>query len=391
MPAALPESVDQLLRAIVRIDSINTVASGRADAEAELIDFLETIAAVWGLATRRLSVAGHADNLLLTHEVSSSAPWIMFESHVDTVAVEGMTIDPFGGEIRDGKLFGRGSCDTKGSGAAMLWALKQYADSASTTRNVALHFTVDEEAGMTGVQQLVRDWPTLNFTPVGVIVGEPTLLAPVCAHPGVVRWEVTTRGRSAHSSMPHLGASAVEAMSRVLHAIYTDYIPSLPTAHPVTGKPLCTVNVIRGGSQINVVPDRCTIHIDRRTTPDEALDQVAANFETFLARLRDNERTLDLTTDIVTHKSVPALGPHDDAVLGHAVTHALEQCGLPADVGSVAFSTDAGFLSAAGIPCVVLGPGDPHHAHTEDESITLDQLRCAVEIYHTLMTAPVDD
>jgi len=180
---------------------------------------------------------------------SETKPWLLFESHLDTVAVDGMTIEPFAAERRDGRLWGRGACDTKGTGAAMLWALQRYvrasereSAAASAERrpnNVALLFTTDEEITMTGVRSFAANDARGLFRSIGasslehraphqaphqaedhggrqakqpgeeppspalgdlagVVVGEPTWLKPVTAHNGVIRWRVTTRGVAAH-------------------------------------------------------------------------------------------------------------------------------------------------------------------------------------------------
>ena len=119
-----PDSCTSLLKEMVKFDTVNSAISGKPDAERDLSLYLETQAEHMGLHMQRLPVSGEGFNLLVTHQIAENAPWILFESHLDTVSVEGMTIHPFEGQIKNGRMYGRGACDTKGTGAAMLWRSK---------------------------------------------------------------------------------------------------------------------------------------------------------------------------------------------------------------------------------------------------------------------------
>ena len=181
---AEPNDVLDLLAKMISFDTVNEYTSGLDFPERTMMEFLEEIAKKWGLETSRLPIAhnGHTDsyNLLITYEVSKTAQWLVFESHADTVSVDGMTVNPFHGLIKDGLIYGRGACDTKGSGAGMLWALKEYMQLSSCPNNIAVLFVTDEEATKTGTTAFVQtQLEHLDWTPTGVIVGEPTLCQPV--------------------------------------------------------------------------------------------------------------------------------------------------------------------------------------------------------------------
>jgi len=388
-----------LLRWMVGHDTVNTARSGDPYAEQSLCEGLEAIARSWGLSTRRLAVEGRSDQLLIQVDgaggeanrsiQASSAPrrdepgGLLFESHLDTVAVDGMTIDPFAGEVRDGRLYGRGACDTKGTGAAMLWALRRYAQrpALERPRPVALLFTIDEESGMSGVRALLRnDLDKLPFQPRGVVVGEATRLRPVVAHHGVLRWRVSTTGVAAHSADPSKGRSAITAMRPVLEEIEDRYIPSLDASHPRTGVARASVNLIRGGSLINIIPESCSIEIDRRVAPGETLDEAEQSFRKRLA-------AFELTIERTAH--APPLADDANRAWADAVVRTLDRIRnadepAPTPCG-VAYATHAGDLAEAGLPVVVLGPGDIAQAHTHDEFIALDAFERGVEIYHALM------
>jgi acetylornithine deacetylase len=346
------------------------------------VDFNEAIAKAMGFKTRRLPIPGRADNLLVTLEVGAGKPWLMFESHMDTVAVDGMTIDPFAGEVRDGRLWGRGSCDTKGTGAAMLWAMRRYAQGGVTPNNIALLFAIDEEFGMTGVRAYIgKHRAQLGFDPIGVIVGEPTMLAPITAHNGCVRWIIRTRGVAAHSANPAKGRSAISAMMRVVDAVESRYVPSLTTHHPMTGKAQCSINMIQGGNQINIIPELCEVRVDRRVVPGEDPATVLPAVQAVLdaAGLRGVEQELIF--------QCPPLCPEHSERLVKPMEGVLAGLGLPTESRGVPYATDAGDLGVAGIPTLVIGPGDIAQAHTKDEFLALDQLHKGVEVYEAMMRA----
>ncbi len=383
-----PDSVVQTLQEMVRIDSVNGTMTGRPRAETELCDWIERTAKGWGLKTRRLPVNGRADQLLVTHEVEAGLPWLLFDSHMDTVAVEGMTVEPFGGELRDGKVYGRGACDTKGTGAAMLWALKEYAGSAPGPNKVAILFGVDEEVGMLGAESfLENDYPSLGFVPRGVIVGEPTELHPVIAHNGLIRWQVTTHGVAAHSSVPHEGRNAISMMARLINTIETNYIPGLTAEHDLTGQAACSVNMIRGGSAMNIIPDTCVTDVDRRVVPGEDFESVLQAFAGVIDEAKAQDPTIEYTVEAIT--THPPLLPQGGESLLATITQVLAGLGLPTLSLGAPFGTHGSYFGRAGLPTVVLGPGEIHKAHTKDEYISTDQLERGVAVYLGLMRHPI--
>ena len=388
MNRPIPESVDELLAAMVQIDSVNSAVIGRPRAESGLGDYLELLAGAWQIPCRRLPVEGGADNLLLEVQAGGGGdgrPWLLFDSHMDTVSAEGMTIDPFGAEIREGRLYGRGSCDTKGTGAAMLWALKQYIAVAGPN-HIGLLFSVDEEVTMTGIRSFMkRDLPALDIRPSGMIVGEPTMLRSVTAHNGVVRWRIATVGKAAHSSVPQLGCSAIRMMSRVIETVESNYIAKLTASHPQTGKGVCSITKIHGGSQENIIPERCEITLDRRLVPGEHPEKVLPAVQSLLDELlRDDAQ---FKCEQIPGYDAPPLDSASNQSLTVAVRNVLEQNGLDPESIGVPFCTHAGIAAQEGLPAVVLGPGDPRPAHTKDEWVDLEQIRKGAEVYQALMAA----
>jgi acetylornithine deacetylase len=377
------DTCPDLLRAMVGFETVNSNITGKPDAERALAEYLETRATAMGLATQRLAVAGESFNLLVTHQVDPAAPWLQFESHLDTVSIAGMTVDPLAAKIENGRMYGRGACDTKASGAAMLWALRRYAQAPGAT-NIALLFSIDEEVSKGGVKAFTQvQLPHLAWRPVGAIVGEPTMLRPIVAHNGIVRWPIRTRGVAAHSADPSRGSSAISMMVKVIEAIETRYIPSITATHALTGKAQCSINQITGGVASNIIPEHCEIRLDRRVVPGEDSSAVLPAVESVLDELRREHPHVEVAQD------QPFLDPPLDPAGGEAfaavVQRALANMQLPNDFEGAPYGTDASNFDAAGIPAVVLGPGDIAQAHTHDEWIELDQVDLAVEVYENLM------
>ncbi len=384
-----PASCEVLLQKMISVDSENRIQEGVAFVEGPLIEELEQICAGWGLATRRLEIPGVGFNLLVTHESSSAAPWLLFDSHLDTVGKAGMTVAPLGGEIRDGRIYGRGACDTKGTGAAMLWALRDLAAEGPLDVNVAILFSIDEEVTKTGIRAFAeQQLQQLPWQPRGAIVGEPTHLKIVAAHSGSVRWEIETRGITAHSSIPSHGRSAITDMVRVIELIEREYVPSLDAAHELAGSAACSINIIRGGTHINVIPDTCTISVDRRTVPGEDASRVLPEVERLLDRLRRQDPDLAIIQH--TPRIDPAFSPESSFAFASAIGTVLQSLQMSAKRTGAAYGTHASNLAQAGVPTVVLGPGDIAKAHTADEYLALDQLELGVKVYRAIMSQPGD-
>lgn len=376
-----PNTLEELLAQMLSFDTVSPHFGGKVGGEAALAEHLEKLSHGWGLKTRRCPVVDGTFNLLVMCEAVPEGEWLLCESHMDTVAVAGMTVDPFGAKFEDGRIYGRGACDTKGSGAAMLWALREYARGTVRPRNVGLLFAVDEEARMTGAQAFARG-ELKEFLPRlrGVIVGEPTGLRPIVGHNGVVRWRTVTQGRAAHSADPSKGVSAISAMMRVVEVFEKKYVPSVTRRHPLTGRAAASVNVIRGGTAVNIIPAQCEIECDRRTVPGETAEQV----------LRERDEALATAGVEMEHDSlyiVPAMDDGAGRAFHQWLAPVLERHGCDAIPRGAAYVTDASHYAAAGAPSIVFGPGDLAQAHTKDEWIASDQLALAAKVYLDVMRA----
>lgn len=382
------EEVVGLLQQLIAIESVNAHIGGAPNSEYDLHVFVEAWARAAGFSTERLPIGSQEDgpnfNLLITHEIATGAPWLLFESHSDTVGIGGMTISPFAPVIKEGRVYGRGACDTKGSAAAMLCALREYPSSTSKWYNIALLLVTEEEVSKAGVNAFVSlQLPRLQWRPSGVVVGEPTKCELVVAHNGVIRWKVVTHGVAAHSSNPALGNSAISTMAELVLAFEKEYCDLLTATHPLTGKAACSVNVINGGTSVNIIPARCEIEIDRRVLPGEIISEIIREYSNVINSIaaRYPEMEAEILPAFIDRALDPQTNQDFAAQVGQVLTD-LEFSSTPRGVG---YGTDASTYSRANIPAIVLGPGSIEQAHTRDEWIEISELHIAQKIYLGIM------
>jgi len=359
--------------------------------ESRLTGALETLLDRLGLRTVRQETAPGRENLLamLDGDVPAErgGPLLLFDAHQDTVPVDGMTIAPFAPEQREGRVYGRGACDTKGGMAAMLAALARLAEERPTGMpSVLLACTVNEEYGFTGAAKLTElfESPGSGFVPRRpdcALVAEPTGLDVVVAHKGMVRWRCHTRGRAAHSAQPESGQNAIYRMASVLTALedYAHNIARRANSHPLCGPATLSVGTIHGGVSVNTVPDRCTIEIDRRLPPGEdAMDARKAAID-YLTSVLGTDFPVDHDP---SYLSGPALSDmENESVAEQLAATVRSMVGSCRRLG-VPYGTHAALYTAAGVPSVVFGPGCIEQAHTHDEWVSVDQVRAATEIYY---------
>jgi len=315
----------------------------------------------WGARITIQTVHPGRPNLIATFPGRDSTRSLMLEAHSDTVGGE----EQFAPTVREGRLYGRGACDTKGAMAAMLTAIETVLTEQGRPP-VTVHFvsTCNEELGATGAHHLVAS----GFRADYAIVGEPTDLMVVYAHKGTLRLRLGTQGVAAHSSAPERGVNAIYKMCRVVQALETNVVPKLAEVRdPLLGNPTLSVGTIRGGSQVNVVPATCKIEVDRRLVPGEKQDEVAAGILS----------ALPADVSHVITEYYPPLGQDRESPLVRRVARALGESRL----ATAAWASNAGVFAAAGIPSVLFGPGSIQQAHTEAEFVELAQVEVASRVY----------
>ena len=356
---------ERLLREIIALPSVNPAflpAQSPRAGEQRVADFLAATAAQVGLDVEFQAVSKGRSNLLARLSPRGNVRQrVLLAPHLDTVNA---TDEQFTPVKRNGRLVGRGACDTKGSAAAMLMALCELAQGRQRPADTEIVFAglVDEEHGQAGSRALVAS----GFRADLAVVGEPTRLEVVTAHKGTLWLELETRGKSAHGSWPELGRNAVHAMARIVDLLQTAYAAQLRRRrHRLLGCGTVSVGAICGGSQANIVPDRCTILIDRRTLPGETEAGVRREFMAVLRRKK--------LKAAFAKKRLPTCLPLETNPKLPLVARFMRSVGQRKPVG-VRYFCDASVLGHGGIPSVVFGPGDIAQAHTADEWISVEAL-----------------
>ncbi|PBB28950.1 M20 family metallopeptidase [Mesorhizobium sp. WSM3882] len=367
-----------LLQSLVQIESINPSTAPTGSGEQQVADFLATYCKEKGLAYELQPVKDGRSNFLTWLPGKDPSRRVLFVAHMDTVPVDKWESDPFSGEIRNGRVYGRGSCDDKGSLAAMIVAICNLGEQQPEA-TIVVAGSVDEEYRKAGARAIGLSGVRYE----AAVVGECTDLELVVAHKGSVRWQVEVEGVPAHTSRPSLGVNAITGMAKVVLAL-DEYSKMLESrSHPLVGPPALTVSLIEGGIELATVPPSCRIWIDRRLTPGEHPQDALEEVESILETLRRKDQ-------VKVHSLLPALedpapaSAESSRIAAIAAKACADVAGTGKHVGAP-YGTDASQLSLAGIPCIVLGPGSAAQAHTNEEFIQVSELTKAVEIYQKIM------
>jgi acetylornithine deacetylase/succinyl-diaminopimelate desuccinylase-like protein len=354
---------ERFLGELVSLPSVNPafLPEGHRDAgESRVAEFLSAKATRAGLDVDFQKVAPNRSNITARLSPAGKIKQrIVLAPHMDTVGPLGDA--QFVPRTVNGRLHGRGACDTKGSITAMLMALSATARNGRRPANAEIIFAalVDEENAQAGSRALAASGLRADLA----IVGEPTRLRIVTAHKGSIWLRLETRGKAAHGSCPELGKNAVHEMARVVELLETDYARQLRRQrHPLLGPATISVGSISGGTQPNIVPDSCVATADRRTLPGESEKSVRDELRRLLRRH-------GLSAAIADQKLAACLPMETDAKLP-LVRTLLKLGGQPKPLGAN-FFCDASVFAHAGIPSVVFGPGDIAQAHSADEWIEL--------------------
>jgi acetylornithine deacetylase len=307
----------------------------------------------------------------------AGAGGIALSGHTDVVPVEGQawSSDPFAMVERDGRLYGRGTCDMKGYLACVLAMVPEFC-ARKLAKPLHIAFSYDEEVGCTGVRPMVRELGKSLPLPRMVLVGEPTGMSVVDAHKGPMRWIVRLTGKAAHSSMPHLGVNAITYAGHLLAELARIEAELSQTGrNPRFDPPYTTLQVtqIAGGNASNIVPASCWFGWEIRRLPGfdgAALDARFRRFaeERCIAPMREAAPEAGVGIDLVNE--VPPF--QADAGSG-IVALALELAGQN-ETFAVCYATEASLFQAGGAPAVVCGPGSIAQAHTPDEYLEVAEL-----------------
>lgn len=371
-----PDSPTALLQDLIRIPSVNpdSAPNQGATGERDCAKLVASLLESCGAEVTLDEVSPGRPNVIGRFPGRSGKPGLLLAPHVDTVSAEGMTVEPYGGEIRDGRVYGRGASDTKGTMAAMLWALFTLRDEIPRlSAGVTFVGLMGEEADQAGSKHFAKNHgQDYQFA----LVGEPTSLETVHAHKGCAWLQLTASGKSCHGSTPEKGENAIRKLIPVIEALFQHLEHRFPEfADPYLGLPSASLGIINGGSSPNIVASECRAVLDFRETP-------SLNRHGGCRRLVDDFLSAHcpdagVTTSLLADSTPLLTDPEEDGVkrllsIGSRLTTAPWYC-------------DAGRLAEVGIPSVACGPGNIAQAHTRDEFLSISDLEEGADFYRRFL------
>jgi acetylornithine deacetylase len=353
--------VTATLRDLVRINSINPSLAPDGGGEREIADYLTRVLAGIGLRVSVHEALPGRPSVVAVLPGSGHGQSLMLNAHIDTVGVEGMR-EPFSGEIRDGRLYGRGSYDMKGSVAACVAAAKALADARlRLPGDLLVALVADEEYASIGTAEVLT-----RYHPDGAIVTEPSALQICVAHKGFTWFQIETVGRAYHGSQFQHGVDANMRMGRVLSELDTlERALRVRPPHVYVGPPSLHAATIQGGTGVSTYAANCTLRVERRTVPGESADMVAGEIHAIIDRLVRADPTFEASVRTLLTRD-PFEVSADASIVKALTAAATAVIGAPPKVIGENPWMDAALLAAAGVETVVFGPGgDGAHSDTE--------------------------
>jgi len=310
-----------------------------------------------------------------------SAPPLIFACHLDVVPPgdKPWQTPPFEATEKDGKIFGRGSCDMKIGTAAIAAAAAQLVDSGTQLKgDLIITATAGEETDSCGIIKFYENFKDKISTPAGIILPEPTNFEIVTGHRGVCWLKITTLGKTAHGSMPHLGINAISSMTKLLKEL--ENFDFAAKDHPLFGKPSMSINQIHAGNATNVIPDSCFIELDIRITPNQNSKEIINKISDIIKTIKADNPDFDAKIEPLRIIDAINTDPDCDFVKNICSITDTDQTRV------VGYTTDGPVLTKFGAPLIVFGPGDSALAHQPDEYVETKDLTTAVDTYKKIIT-----
>jgi succinyl-diaminopimelate desuccinylase len=381
--SAILDSIDRdetigLARSLVQIPSI----SGQEGLQISefMADWLRDAkidAGLQAVGENRANVYGRVDG-------SRPGLRLLLNGHLDTKPVEGMTIDPFAGEIRDGRLYGRGSCDMKGPVAAEMIAVKAIAESGVDLAGTLIFGSeVGEDGGGWRIGELL-DGP--GACDVG-ICGEPTKLEIHLGCRGNYPLRIRTIGRATHTGTAYTGINAIQKMCAIIPALYA--LPCFQRDDPVWGRSPINAMIINGGGKVSAsVPDECVVRFDIRLNPELPPSKLDIEVSAALQRLQqadpelnlEIEKSINYGGDVYQSREATAV-PADDPLVGTAGDAVEQVLGARPRLAGFPGGCSVTPMAERGVRSIIFGPGNLEQAHSVDEWIDLEEIYQAAKVY----------
>lgn len=375
------EEVVKLTQELVRIPSHKDVENR----EKEVAEYIYKFCKENGLEVEYQEVDCPRKNVIVYLKGDGTGKTLMLNGHMDTVPPYNMIIDPYGGEVKDGFVWGRGTSDMKGPIASMLIAMLAIKRAKRNMKgNIIFTGVLGEEEQSEGAEALVKS----NISADGAIVGEPSNYEYAIGHRGLEWIEIKVKGKAAHGGVPHLGINAISKAAKLILKIEENLMPKLAERNnEYMGPSVMNFGRIEGGSQPSTVADWCSIKIDRRYIPRESVESVFKELEEIVMELKKEDPDFDaeiirMDNNFLTLDHLYLMTPPEDPIviatknaLSHVINHEPQ-------ITRRRGWTDAALLSNFGnIPTVITGPGDIAYSHTKDERVSIKHLVDYVDIY----------
>jgi acetylornithine deacetylase len=366
------DNTKALVASLVGIDSVNPSLVPGGAGELAIARFVKDWLEQHGIAAQLLNAAPGRPSVIARVPGKGNGRSLLLNAHLDTVGVTGMP-EPFKARLEEGRLYGRGAYDMKGSLAACMLALAEIRP-GEVGGDVLLTAVADEEHASLGVQSVLE-----HVRADAAIVTEPTSLQICIAHKGFSWHEITTTGIAAHGSRPDLGVDAIAHMGRVLQRLeFLQRELGRRTPHPLLGHASLHASLISGGQELSSYPAKCILQVERRTLPGENSASVDEEFRRLLADLAAQDK--DFHAQFQTTLARPAFGVAEDAAIVQTLrSEAARVLGQAPSIIGAGFWMDAAFLAQAGIPTVVIGPHGAG-AHAVEEWVDLRSVDLCREV-----------
>lgn len=361
-----------LARALIQIDSRNPTLAPDSPGEGDCARALASVLDDWGFSVEVTEIAPGRSNVV-ARLGPSDAPALMLNGHLDVVGVEGMVHDPFAAEIRNNRIYGRGSADMKGGLAAICAAAVSVPP--STNRQIMITAVADEEYESLGMRALLAS----GVRAEAAIITEPTRLAICPAHRGFAWFDISFRGRAAHGSRYDIGVDAITHAGLLLAELEElERTRESGLRHPLLGRGSLHASKIRGGVGMSTYPEACDLAIERRTLPGESAEKAMREITDACDRVKVKHPAFDARVTLSTAQLPSDVSP--DAPIVKRLRGALERENVPVKIEGLSAWTDAALLNAAGIPAICFGPGDIALAHAAEEYIPVEEIGVATRV-----------
>ena len=362
-----------LARALIQIDSRNPTLAPDSSGEGDCARTLASVLDDWGFTVQLMeSVPGRPN--VVARLGPRDAPALMLNGHLDVVGVEGMVHEPFSAQVRNNRIYGRGSADMKGGVAAMCAAAVNGARSNSS-RQILITTVVDEEYDSLGMRALLAD----GIRADAAIITEPTRLAICPAHRGFVWIDVALTGRAAHGSRYDIGVDAITHAGLLLAELEKlERTRESGPLHPLLGRGSLHASKIQGGVGMSTYPEACNLSIERRTLPGESAEKALKEITDACAAVRSEHPQFSGRVTLTTAQ-LPSDVPVDSPIVKR-LSGALEREKLPVKIDGHSAWTDAALLNEAGIPTICFGPGDIALAHSAEEFVSIEEIDLATRV-----------